>query len=127
MTHNNLPATRDDLAWWLDLAPRLSWTWAVTYADTSPHWYVVRGRTEGLSDDDFERAVRVTRTFGEPGKFWAMTNLYLFTEDRRLKFWTMGEPIDRCRVINLATTDKVYGPQTDFDEEKLAGLRLTAE
>jgi hypothetical protein len=116
-------ASRGDLDWWLDLAPTLSWTFARSMPGV-PHWYVVRGRTEGLRDADFERAVRVTRTFGEPGKFYARTNLYLFTRDRRLWFWTMGAPIEETTIINVATTDRVYGEQANFDEAVLSALRL---
>ena len=76
------PATAEDRRWWLRLAPTLQWTWAVTYAQTAPHWYVVLGRTPGMERDDFIRVGRVIRTFGEAGRFYSMTNLYLFTEDR---------------------------------------------
>jgi hypothetical protein len=121
-------ASPEDLRWWLDVAPTLKWTWAKTYADSAPHWYVVDGRTEGMTHEDYVRAGRVIRTFGEPGRFYSMTNLYLFTEDRRLKFWCMWSSPPRDdwdpTLINLATTDKVYGPQTDFDEDVLAALRL---
>lgn len=41
------PAVQEDLRWWLTLAPSLQWTWAVTYAESAPHWYVVLGRTPG--------------------------------------------------------------------------------
>lgn len=119
-------ATTDDLDWWLDLAPTLKWTWARTYAATAPHWWVT-GRTSGLDLDDFIRAGRVIRTFGEPGRFWSYTNVYLFTRDRRLKFWVMwgSPPVDLdARLINVANADQVYGPQTNFDETRLAELRL---
>ena len=121
------PATSDDLRWWLDLAPTLKWTWAKTYADFAPHWYVVHGKTPGLTMADLVRAGRVIRTFGEPGKFYSRTNLYLFTEDRRLKFWAMWEsdpsPED-ADLINLARTDKVYGRQDNFDKQRIEALRL---
>jgi len=118
---------RDDLEWWLELAPTLEWIWAKTYADSAPHWYVVHGRTEGLTMDDFIRAGRVIRAFGEPGKFYSSTNLYLHAEDRRLKFWAMwgDQPQDTdADLINLATTDRVYGPQDDCDEERVRRLRF---
>ena len=114
-------STRADLAWWLDLAPTLAWTFAKSMPGV-PHWYVVRGKD--LSREDFERAVRVTRTYGEPGKFYSRTNIYLYTADRRLWFWTMGEPVEETTIINVATTEKTYGSQTDFDEDVLAALRL---
>lgn len=123
-----------DLRWWLDLAPTLKWTFATTYAQSAPHWYVVEGRTPGLTHDDFVRAGRVIRTFGEPGKFYSMTNVYLFANGRlgprTLKFWCMwsSPPNDDTdpTLINLATTDRTYGPQADFDQERLAGLVLPA-
>lgn len=121
------PATRDDLRWWLDRAPELRWTWAKTYADFAPHWWVRGGRTPGFSTADSVRVGRIVRTFGEPGKFWKRTNLYLFTEDRSRKFWCeYGDPPkpEKVRIVNLAMADKTYGPQTDFDEQRLAVLRL---
>lgn len=123
------PATAEDLTWWLDLAPTLKWTWAKTYTNSAPHWYVVLGRTPGLTHDDFARAGRVIRTFGEPGKFWSYTNLYLLTADRRLKFWCMwsSPPGDGdATLINLATTDRTYGPQTSVDAARVDELRLAA-
>ena len=41
--------TQADLEWWLDLAARVEWTWAKTYADSAPHSYVVLGRTAGMT------------------------------------------------------------------------------
>ena len=115
-----------DRDWWLDLAPTLQWTWAKTYADTAPHWYVVEGRTPNITRADFLKAGRVIRDHGEPGKFYSMTNLYLFTRDRRLKMWCMWSPVPRdddATLINLAWTDRTYGPQTGFDEARVRQLR----
>lgn len=120
-------ATAEDLEWWLGLAPTLEWTWAKTYAETAPHWYVVLGRTPGLQRADYVRTGRVIRTYGQPGKFWATTNLYLFTDDRRLKFWCIwsSPPEDYdATLINLATTERVYGPQSGFDTERVLELAL---
>jgi hypothetical protein len=122
------PATRDDLRWWLDLATTLRWTFAKTYADSAPHWYVVAGRTEAFELADAIRAGRVIRTYGEPGRFYSMTNLYLPVPGRLpMKCWAMwgDEPKDAdADLINLATTDRTYGPQSDFDQARLAALRL---
>lgn len=120
-------ATAADLEWWLTLAPTLEWTWAKTYAETAPHWYVVLGRTPNLDRAGYARAGLVIRTYGEPGKFYSMTNLYLFTDDRRLKFWCMwGSPPqdDDATLINLARTEKVYGPQSGFDADRVRELTL---
>lgn len=116
-----------DLEWWLSLAPTLQWTWAKTYAKRASHWYIVAGKTPGISYDDFIRAGRVIRTFGEPGKFYRVTRLYLFTEDRSLQFWcgwSSPPKDDDATGINMAKTDRVYGPQSDFDQDRLRELRL---
>ena len=120
-------ATPADLEWWLSLAPTLDWTWAKTYAKRAPHWYVVEGKTPGLDHDDFIRAGRVIRTFGEPGKFWRVTRLYLYTEDREHQFWvgwSRSPRDDDATLINRATTERTYGPQDDFDLGRLRELRL---
>jgi hypothetical protein len=119
--------TSADLEWWLSLAPTLDWTWAKTYAASAPHSYIVAGRTPGLSYTDFIRAGRVIRSYGEPGRFWSMTNLYLFSADRRMKYWAMWSSPPRdddATLINCATTERTYGPQQDFDQDRLIELRM---
>jgi hypothetical protein len=118
------PASADDLGWWLSTAPTLPWTFAKSMPDV-PHWYVNGGRTPGFTRDDSRRVGRVVRTFGEPGKFWKRTNLYLYTEDRARKFWCMfGDVPKPPGIVNLAMAEKTYGPQIDFDEQRLTVLRL---
>ena len=122
-----LPAGAEDLEWWLALAPTLEWTWAATYEDSAPHWYVVLGRTPGVERPDFIRAGRVIRTYGQPGKFWNSTNLYLLTDDRRMKFWCMWSRPPRdddALLINLATTERAYGAQDNFDVDRVRELIL---
>ena len=123
----HIRSTSADLRWWLSLAPTLQWTWARTYAASAPHWYIVAGRTPGLTLDDFIHAGHLIRTFGEPGRFWSMTNLYLFSADRRMKFWAMWSHPPRgddATLVNCATTERTYGPQNDFDQDRLGELRL---
>lgn len=95
-----------DLEWWLDLAPTLTWRFAKTMPKW-PHSYVVRDKT--LDEEDFIRAVQVIRTFGEPAKFFDRVGVYLVVGDE--KWWTMGEPVDECQIINKAKADQVYGVQ----------------
>ena len=87
------------LEWWFTFAPTLQWTWAKTYATRAPHWYVVAGQTPSISHGDFVMAGRVIRAFGEPGKFWSMTQLYLHVPNYRTglridarRKQTLGEP-----------------------------------
>jgi hypothetical protein len=124
------PATQADLDWWFDLAPTLTWTWAKTFEKYAPHWYVMPGRTPGFRTADAWRVGRIVRTFGEPGKFWRHTQLYLFTPDRARKFWMMWEvPFkpERHRLVNLGTTERTYGEQSDFDDEWLQQVRLGSD
>jgi len=109
--------TTDDLAWWLDLAPTLSWRWATTYADSAPHSYVVRDKD--LDSTLFDRAARVIRTYGRPGKFFRSTQLYLYDPPDSIpgsgrpirKWWTMSGPVSIQGVINTTDDDRVYGKQ----------------
>lgn len=99
----------EDLVWWLSLAPTLRWTFASTYANSAPHEYVVAGRTEGISREDFVRAAHVIHTFGEPGRFYSSTNIYL--AHGRHRFWTMDADLNDTDLINRAVNDRVYGLQ----------------
>ena len=103
--------TRVDLDWWQSLAPTLEWTFARTYAQTAPHHYVVLGRTEAMTKEDYVRAGRVIHTFGRPQKFYGMTSMYLTRADERLKWWTMDHDVKETTLINQATTDRLYGVQ----------------
>lgn len=98
--------TQDDLDWWIELWPTLNWRFASSMPD-APHSYVVKGKT--LGDEDFDRAVQVIRTYGEPGKFWSRTNIYLTVGDT--KWWTMGAPLADTIIINKAEAGAVFGVQ----------------
>lgn len=121
---------REDYDWWWSFAPTLRWRWAKTYADSAPHWWVRQGRTPGLTRAEFLRAVGVIFTFGEPGKFFSKANLYLVNPRGNLKCWAMpSDPFvttDNMYVLNVATTDRTYGPQTftAADRARLDALAL---
>lgn len=117
---------REDLRWWWDLAPTLTWRFASTMSDV-PHWYIRGGTTPGFSREDALRVSRLIRTYGEPGRFYAQTNLYLYTPDRVRKVWCQfGNPIreEKVRIVNLAFADKTYGLQRNFDQARLDALAL---
>lgn len=101
----------NDLNWWLELAAKLEWTFARTYAETAPHSYVVHSRTAGLNKGDYVRAAHVIHTFGQPAKYYSMTSIYLTSPDGRLKWWTMSSDLSETGLINQATTDRLYGVQ----------------
>lgn len=102
--------TEADLKWWLKLAPTLDWTWAKTYADSAPHWWIRYDRGH-LSQADMARAAMVIRHFGEPGKFYGYTNIYLYDELREWKYWSMDPTVSTTDLINRAKADQVYGVQ----------------
>lgn len=104
-----MTTTPEDLVWWLRTAPSLQWTWAKTYSGSAPHDYIVAGRTEGISRDEFVRAARVIHTFGEPGRFYSSTNNYL--SHGRYRWWTMDARLEDTDLINRAVNDRVYGVQ----------------
>lgn len=104
--------TSDDLEWWLERVHELDWVFAVTYAKRAPHEYVNAGRTPGFTHDDSVRAAHVIRTFGQPGKFFATTRIYL-EDGRGWKYWDMaGDDLSVSNIINRGRVEHVYGVQT---------------
>ena len=103
--------TRADLDWWFEFAARLEWTFAKTYAKTAPHHYVVEGRTPGVTHEDMVRAARVIHTFGTPGKYYALTKIYLVSPDGRYRWWTEDSDLAGTTLVNRATTELFYGIQ----------------
>lgn len=125
-------AAKADLDWWWTKARTLKWNWARTFADRAPHWWIMPGRTPGMTDEDFLRANRLIRRYGVPGKYWSFCNLYLISPEGTHKVWAQfpDEPDPNLPLlINLAHTDMTYGPQdlTEADKIRLNKLRLPAE
>jgi len=103
--------TKADLDWWLKFAATREWTFAKTYAETAPHHYVVEGRTPGVSHDDMVRAARVIHTFGQPGKYYSLTKIYLVSPDGKHRWWTEDNHFTDTTLVNRATTELFYGIQ----------------
>ena len=103
--------TEQDLDWWTEFAATRDWTFAKTYATTAPHHYVVAGRTPGVSHDDLVRAARVIHTFGCPGKYYAVTKIYLVSPDGCYRWWTEDDDFTDTNLVNRATTELFYGVQ----------------
>ena len=103
--------TQADLEWWLSRAAELEWTFAKTYAETAPHHYVVENRTPGVTHEDTVRAARVIHTFGQPGKYYSLTKIYLVSPDGRYRWWTEDRHFTDTTLVNRATTELFYGIQ----------------
>ena len=103
--------TQTDLDWWHDFATSREWTFAKTYATTAPHHYVVADRTPGVTHADMARAARVIQTFGQPGKYYSITNIYLTSPDGRFRWWTCDQDLAATNLVNRAPTDQLYGVQ----------------
>lgn len=103
--------TTHDLDWWMNFAATREWTFAKTYAETSPHHYVVENRTPGVTHNDMVRAARVIHTFGQPGKYYSLTKIYLVSPDGRLRWWTEDNHFTDTTLVNRATTELSYGIQ----------------
>ena len=103
--------TQQDLDWWLSFSASREWTFAKTYAESTPHCYIVEGRTSGVTHDDMVRASRVICTFGQPGKHYPQTKIYLVSPDGRYRWWTEDGHFTDTTLLNRATTDFCYGIQ----------------
>ena len=103
--------TRADLEWWFDFASSREWTFARTYAQTAPHHYVVQDRTPNVNHEDMVRAARVIHTFGQPGKYYSVTKIYLLSPDGQFRWWTEDDHFTDTTLVNRATTKALYGIQ----------------
>jgi SAM-dependent methyltransferase len=103
--------THADLDWWLVRANELESIFAKTYAATAPHHYVVENRTAGVTHEDMVRAARVIHTFGQPGKYYSLTKIYLVSPDGRCRWWTEDRHFTDTTLVNRATTELFYGVQ----------------
>ena len=112
--------TQRDFDWWLNFAASRKWTFAKTYAETAPHHYIVEGRTSGVTHEDMVRAARVIHTFGQPGKYYSLTKIYLVGPDGRYRWWTEDNHFtDTTLVLTLGLLD--WAPSV-----KLLMLRSTS-
>ena len=95
----------------MEFAASREWTFARTYAETAPHHYVVEGRTSNVTHDDMVRAARVIHTFGQPGKYYSLTKIYLVSSDGKYRWWTEDHHFTDTTLVNRATTELLYGVQ----------------
>lgn len=114
----------EELAWFMEEAPTWTWRWAKTFADTAPHSYVMKG--EQLSDEIYERAVRVAMALGQPANYYRRVNIELVLPEMQVmfgapfheelitgvKFWPMTHQMSVSKAFNMAPMGLSYGEQT---------------
>ncbi|MBR6960174.1 MAG: topoisomerase DNA-binding C4 zinc finger domain-containing protein [Clostridiales bacterium] len=85
-------------------AESMKWTFAVTYAESAPHEYLVKAK---LTEEDkilFERFVQTIKRDAVVGYFYGHKNNYLILGDHY--YWFMGQlPGKAVDLINRTTTD----------------------
>ncbi len=79
------------------------WTFAITYAATWPHHYIVRDRVD---EKLFVKMVQHIRLFGYEGRFYTRKITY-FDEDG-LVYWTMGDAVEKTNIINRCPKENTY-------------------
>jgi len=89
----------DNVAWAERFIADRRWQEAVTYRETAPHEYTIRGwLPDSVAQEGFFRFVRVIRHHGYPAMFWKSRNMYL--DVGAYRYWTMGAPVEETEVIN---------------------------
>ena len=81
-----------------------TWREAVTYRETAPHEYTVRGWENGTqANETFNRFTLSIRRFGYADYFYRLRHIYWVVDT--FKYWTMGWPVEETTVINRAPVD----------------------
>ena len=64
-----------------------------------------------MTHEDIVRAARVICAFGQPGKYYAVTKIYLASPDGRFRWWTEDRHFTDATLVNRGPTDVLYGVQ----------------
>lgn len=97
-----------DAQWWFEQHDRFCWTYARTMPQ-APHSYIWKDRE--IPAQEYDRMFGAVKTFGEPGKYWDRTQLYLINHERNIRYWLMDRHHYTCLILNMATDGKTYGVQ----------------
>lgn len=76
---------------------RVKWKWAVTYAKTAPHWYILQAEHPGLF-------WHLSRAIGDEGiekEFKNSGHFYKYLTIGEYVFWRMGNIINRADKSSL--------------------------
>src|SRR5688500_12743803 len=81
-----------------DFIERQSWIFAKTFAKTSPHEYVVKGKLSAEDQKIFELFVIYIREHGVRKKY--KKSFYTHLDLDGFSYWTMGAPLEITIIIN---------------------------
>lgn len=89
----------------------VEWTFAKTYAETWPHYYIVKNRVDEAL---FEHAVEHIRMHGYEGRFYNRVITYF--RDGEMVYWTMVPPrddpgwysVEEETIINRCSAESTY-------------------
>jgi len=80
--------TPDELEWVKGFIAHRTWREAVTYRETAPHEYTVRGWEDGTqANEDFNRFAMSIRRFGHADFYYKLRHIYWVVDT--FKYWTM--------------------------------------
>ena len=80
------------------------WTWAKTYAKTAPHFWTVRKSWDG---NTFDGVVAAIQAHGQT-KYWRGRPFRYFIPGDGHRYWTMGDPVGQCTLINRCPENQGY-------------------
>lgn len=90
------------------LADRRAWAWTfATSMPGSPHFYVVKSST--ISKHKYMEAYALIAAYGEDDTFNGQTRVYLYNEDRTVRWWVMSDYPARSKILNMAFLDDQPG------------------
>ena len=96
-----------EIAWAEDFVTAHGWRYAKTYANTTPHEYIVKTTLPFSEHCDFERLVRIIRHWGYAEAFYRTHFYYLNLSGK--KYWTMNEAEQGVIIINRTEIRNRYG------------------
>jgi len=109
----NKPTPKEEDDFLRSYIDKVHWKTAKSYSKTAPHQYTVWEWEEDLYDE-FVRAVTIIRKYGYPERYYRKIHYYYEVDGQ--KYWTMGNPIEKTKLINRADLDAVYGSQHPIDD-----------
>lgn len=95
--------TEHDLHEWEKAQHNYEWTYAssMPYA---PHQYLVKGRD--IPPAEYYRVYALIAQYGEDDTYRGYHRVYLYSTDRKTRWWAMSDYPQRSKIINRAYSEK---------------------